>query len=300
MSLVVLGTVAIDNLTTPSGVRKNLLGGSAVHFSMSARFFTKVHLASVVGRDFPKKYRIFLKDKGLDFSSVLEKEGKTFSWTGEFKSDDMGNAITHTTELGVLPNYLPTLTSQQKDIENVFLANFDPDIQRKFLDLMNKPKFVGLDSMNLWIDSKQKSLRSLIKKVDLLILNDGEARMLSGENNLIRAAKRLRTMGARFIIIKKGADGVFVYSDQFMFSFSAYPIEKVIDPTGAGDTFAGGLMGTLAKVKRIDEKALRLAVVNATTFASFNVQGFAMAKTSVLMKASIDERRKEYLSFITP
>ncbi|MFT5387570.1 MAG: sugar/nucleoside kinase (ribokinase family) [Lysobacterales bacterium] len=300
MSLISLGTVAIDNLTTPSGVRNNLLGGSAAHFSMSARLFTKVHLASIVGQDFPTKHMNFLKNLGIDTTSVIERDGNTFRWVGEFKKDDMDNAITHETDLGVLMSYSPQVAYDQRNIENVFLANFDPDIQIEFLSLMKNTKFIGLDSMNLWIDIKRKSLQKLMKKVNLFVVNDNEAKMLSEEDNIIKAAKKLRKMGPEIVIIKKGEHGSFVYTDDFMFSFPAYPVDKVIDPTGAGDTFAGGVMGTLTKAKKVNEKTLRQAVINGTTLASFNVQGFAMAKTAPLTLTDMNTRRKDLLKFITP
>ena len=300
MSLIAVGTVAIDNLITPSGEKNNLLGGSAAHFSMSARHFTKVSLASVVGEDFPDKHMKFLQKQGVDTTSIIERDGKTFRWVGEFKKGDFNNAITHETVLGVLENYAPQVAFEQRDIDNVFLANCDPDVQGEFLSLMNNPKFVGLDSMNLWIDIKRQSLKKLMKRVNLFVVNDGEAQMLAEETNLIKAAKVLRKMGPELIVIKKGENGVLFYCDKFMFSFTAFPVEKVVDPTGAGDTFAGGLMGTLSNAKKINEKTLREAVVNATTMASFNVQGFGMAKTAPLTKTDINGRRKDYLKFITP
>lgn len=300
MSLIAVGTVAIDNLITPSGEKNNLLGGSAAHFAMSARHFTKVHLASVVGTDFPADHMTFLKKKGVDTRSVVEQDGQSFRWVGEFKKNDFNNAITHETVLGVLEDYKPQVVFEQKKIDHVFLGNCDPDVQSEFLDLIAKPKFVGLDSMNLWIDIKRQSLKKLMKRVNLFVVNDGEAQMLSEEPNLIKAAKALRKMGPELIVIKKGENGVLFYCDKFMFSFSAFPVDKVVDPTGAGDTFAGGLMGTITNARKVNDKTLREAVVNATTLASFNVQGFGMTKTAPLTKTIINQRRKQYIKFITP
>ncbi len=299
MSLIVLGTVALDSIKTPSGVKPELLGGSASHFCMSARLFNKIHLASVVGQDFPNKHRQFLKKKGIDLTSLIEQEGKTFHWKGEYKKGDFNNAITLKTELGVLMNYTPQVAASQRKIPNVFLANFDPDIQEYFLKLMDKPKFVGMDTMNLWIDIKKKSVKRLIKKVDLFVANDGEACALTGESNLIKAAKHLRSLGPKLIVVKKGENGVLFYSDKFMFSFPAYPVEQVIDPTGAGDTFAGGLMGYLSKSPKITEATLKKAVIYATTLASFNVEGFAMAKTAPLTLAMVHQRMKKLVKFIS-
>jgi len=298
MSLAVLGTVALDHVKTPSGFKKDMLGGSAAHFAMAARLFSDVHLVAVVGRDFPVRHIDFLKRKGIDLSSLkINKSGKTFRWRGEYKKDDLNTALTLATELGVLESYVPELKDHQKHLPNIFLANFDPDLQIMLLKHVKSPRLIGLDSMNLWINHKQKSLRRLMKMVHLFVANDSEARALSGENNLIKAAQALRAMGPRMIVIKKGEHGVLFYSRDVMFSFPAYPVDKVVDPTGAGDTFAGGLMGYLSKVGRIDDKNLRRALLYATTVASFNVQGFGMAKTASLSMRDVEERMKTLVKF---
>jgi len=299
MSVLVLGTVALDNIKTPSGIKRNLLGGSAAHFSMSARLFTKVHLVGIIGEDFPKRHLAFLRDKGIDLTSVIARPGKSFRWVGEYKRGDFNTAITLATELGVLLNYSPQIASHHRNISNVFLANIDPEVQLQLLKLMGKPKLVGLDSMNLWIKNKRRYVLRLMKKVDLFVANDKEAQDLAKETNLIKAAKVLRRMGPRLIVIKKGEHGVLFYCDHFMFSFPAYPVENVIDPTGAGDTFAGGLMGYLSKVKVVNEKHLRKAVLYATTLASFNVEGFAMSKTASLTMPKVNKRMKEFAKFIS-
>ncbi|HOW35442.1 MAG TPA: PfkB family carbohydrate kinase [Candidatus Omnitrophota bacterium] len=300
MSLLVLGTVALDDVKTPCGIRNNMLGGSASHFSMAARLFTKVNLVAIVGSDFPKKYFRFFEDKGIDVSSLHRAEGKTFHWEGEYKKEDLNKALTIATEIGVLTtNFIPRITDAQRRIPYVFLANIDPEIQLELLRLVRTQKLVGVDSMNLWINIKRKPLEKLLKKVDLFVANDGEARLLSGENNLIRAAKYLRNMGPKFVVVKKGEHGVLFFSDRFMFSFPAYPIERVVDPTGAGDTFAGGLMGYLAKAGRINEMAFKRAVLYATTIASFNVQGFGVTKTENLTMPVVNGRLKELIKFIS-
>jgi len=297
MSLVVLGTVALDHVKTPSGSKKDMLGGSAAHFAMSARLFTDVHMVAVVGKDFPSKHLNFLRSKGIDLSSVKISNGKTFRWRGEYKKGDLNTAVTLATELGVLQAFAPELKEHQKSIPNVFLANCDPDLQMQLLKQFKAPRLIGLDSMNLWINIKLKSLRRLMKMVNLFVANDGEARALTGENNLIMAARRLRAMGPRMIVIKKGEHGVLFYSDQVMFSFPAYPVDRVVDPTGAGDTFAGGLMGYLSKVNKLDDKTLRKACVYATTVASFNVQGFGMARTAPLSLGEVEDRMKALVKF---
>lgn len=298
MSLLVLGTVALDHIKTPSGSHDELLGGSAAHFAMSARLFTDIHLVAIIGADFPKKHIQFLKRKKITLDSLIEGKGKTFRWKGEYKQGDFNTALTLATELGVLVGFDPQVAEHQRKIPNVFLANIDPDVQIGLLRMMHHPQLVGLDSMNLWIEHKSNSLKKLMKQVNLFVLNDGEARMLSGEKNLIKAAKRLRKMGPELIVIKKGEHGVLFYSDSFMFSFPAYPVEEVVDPTGAGDTFAGGVMGYLSKVKKVNEKTLRRAVIYGTTLASFNVEGFGMAKTAGLTMAKVDQRMKNLVKFM--
>ncbi len=300
MSLIVLGTVALDNIKTPSGIRRDMLGGSASHFCMAARLFTKVNLVAVVGEDFPKKYVGFLKNKGVDTASLKIQKGKTFRWHGEYKKEDWNTALTLATELGVLPGFVPSINEKEKAAPNVFLANIDPDIQFQLLKMMRSPKLIGLDSMNLWIKHKRASLLRLLRQVDLFVANDGEARMLSGENNLIKAAKALRAMGPGLVVVKKGEHGVLFHSDNIQFSFPAYPVEKVVDPTGAGDTFAGGLMGYLSRENKKDRATLKKAVVYATTVASFNVEGFGMAKTASLTLNDVHRRMRKYLEFVDP
>ncbi|MCX5714529.1 MAG: PfkB family carbohydrate kinase [Candidatus Omnitrophica bacterium] len=299
MSILVLGTVALDTVKTPFGEKRHMLGGSAVHFAMSARLFTTVNLVAVIGEDFPRQYVDFLQDKGLVLTSLIREKGKSFKWEGEYKGD-LNCALTLNTELGVLSTFKPEVASQQRGIKYVFLANVDPDIQTQLLKEMRQPEFVGLDSMNYWIHNKRASLLRLLKKVDIYVANDQEARDLSGETNLIKAAKCLRLFGPRIVLIKKGEHGVLLYSDKFIFSLPAYPIERVIDPTGAGDTFAGGFMGYLAKAKRINETSLKKAAAYGTVAASFNVEDFGVAKTSRLKIKDLEGRLvrfKRYVSF---
>ena len=299
MSLLVLGTVALDNVKTPWGERRDLLGGSATHFAMSARLFTQVNLVAVIGKDFPKKHIDFLNRKGINLASVIEGRGKTFRWDGEYKKEDMNTALTLATELGVLVGFTPLVSQAQKGVPNIFLANIDPDIQMGLLKTMRTPKLVGLDSMNLWIQHKRASLLKLMKKVDLFVANEGEARALTGEHNLIQAAKMLRRLGPRLVIVKKGEHGVFFFSDRYQFSFPAYPVAKVVDPTGAGDTFAGAVMGYLSKVGKINERTLKTAVIYGTTLASFTVEGFGTAKTAALSLPVVHKRMKKLIKLIS-
>ena len=297
---MVLGTVALDNVKTPHGEKRNMLGGSAAHFAMGARLFTKVHLVGIIGHDFPEVHIRFLKRKGIDLTSVVTHKGKSFRWEGEYKKEDYNNAITLATELGVLLDYAPRVAAHQRKISNLFLANIDPDVQVRLLQLMGRPRLIGLDSMNLWINHKKPSLLRLMKKVHLFVANDGEARFLTGEHNLIRAARQLRRLGPELIVIKKGEHGVLFYCDRFKFSFPAYPVEEVVDPTGAGDTFAGGLMGYLSRAGKLNAKELKQAVLYATTVASFNVEDFGMSKTAALTPARVRARMNQLLKFMEP
>lgn len=297
MSIIVLGTVALDTVKTPFGKREHMLGGSAVHFAMSARLFTDVNLVAIVGSDFPQKYIDFLDRKGIILTSLIKTRGKTFRWDGVYRGD-LNTAVTLGTELGVLTSFRPAVSGEQRNIRHIFLANVDPDIQRHLLGYMRSPRLVGLDSMNYWIKHKRASLIRLLKKVDIYVANDQEARSLSQESNLIKAARSLCSLGPRMVLIKKGEHGVVFYSDKFIFSLPAYPTDKVIDPTGAGDTFAGGFMGYLAKAKRIDEKNIKKAIVYGTVAASFNVEDFGLDKTSRLKIKEVEKRLAEFKKFV--
>ncbi len=300
MSLLVMGTVALDDIETSQGTRKNLLGGSGAHCAMSASLFTDVHLVGIVGEDFPKRHISLLKSKGVDLTSVEISSGKTFHWTGAYDAKDWNSAITKQTELGVLDGYQPRITDHQRKTPYVFLANNAPDLQKSILDQIHDPKFIGLDSMNLWIVNMRKSLLKLLKRVDLFVANDREAQMLTGEGSLFSAARALRKMGPRFIVIKKGEHGVIFICDEFQFSFPAFPVTRVVDPTGAGDTFAGGLMGYLAKTGRLTRANFKRACLYATVCASFNVEGFGPAKTAPLVMSDVEQRLKVFVSFIQP
>jgi len=293
LSILVLGTVALDNVKTPFGQRKQMLGGSAAHFSMAARIFTPVELVAIVGKDFPQKNIDFLEAKGINISALIRSEGKTFRWSGEYK-DDLNTAITLNTELGVLSSFKPRISDEQKRIKYVFLANVDPDIQRHLLTHMHSPKLVALDSMNYWINNKRNSLLRLLKQVHIYVANDQEARSLAQESNLIKAAKRLRSFGSRMILIKKGEHGVLFYSDKFIFSLPAYPAEKVIDPTGAGDTFAGAFMGCLVKSKTINTQNIKKALAFGTIAASFNIEDFGLNRTSGLTLKDLNKRLSNF------
>ena len=300
MSIIVLGTVALDSVKTPFGRRKELLGGSAAHFSMAARLFTGVNLIAIVGSDFPQKYITFLRSKELNLSSLIVDNGKTFRWEGQYQGD-LNSALTLNTQLGVLCAFKPRVSEEQRKIENIFLANVDPDIQEHLLTKMRSPKLVGLDSMNYWINTKRKELIKLLKRIDIYVANDQESRDLSGENNLIKAAKRLSSFGPKMVLIKKGEHGVLFYTASgfkpianLIFSLPAYPVDKVIDPTGAGDTFAGGFMGYLAKAGKINSLTIKKALAYGTVAASFNVEDFGLFRTSKLTRGDLERRLAKF------
>lgn len=298
MSIIVLGTVALDTVRTPSGLRRNLLGGSAAHFALSARFFVPVNLVAVVGEDFPKRHIEFLREKGIILTSLATTAGKTFRWEGEYRGD-LNTALTLNTELGVLTAFRPSICPEQKNIEYIFLANVDPDLQRHLLEKISRPKLVGLDSMNFWIKHKRQSLLRLMKKVDIFVANDAEARELTQETNLLKAAKRLRGLGPQMALVKKGEHGVLFYCDNFIFSTPAYPVEKIVDPTGAGDTFAGALMGYLARAKKLDRRTLKTAIAYATVLASFNVEGFGLSRVACLSLKDIEKRLRDFQEIVS-
>lgn len=295
MSIIVLGTVALDTVKTPCGARTQMLGGSAVHFSMSCRLFCDVNLVAIIGNDFPGRHIEFLRQKGLNLSSLIRTEGKTFQWAGEYKAGDLNTAVTLSTELGVLTSFRPTISEKQRNIKNIFLANIDPELQDYLLTHMRKRRLVALDSMNYWIHNKRAPLLRLLKKVDIYVANDQEARDLSQESNLVKAAKRLRSLGPRMVLIKKGEHGVLFSTGNSIFSLPAYPVEKVVDPTGAGDTFAGAFMGYLASTPKIKPESIKRALAYGTVAASFNIEGFGPEKTASLKRTDLDKRLRSFM-----
>jgi len=292
-----LGTVALDTVKTPFGKRRHMLGGSAVHFAMAARLFADVNLVAIIGEDFPKKYINFLHQKGVILTSLIKSKGKTFKWEGQYQGD-LNTALTLNTELGVLSIFRPVISPAQRKIKNIFLANVDPDIQMHLLRRLHSPQLVGLDSMNYWINHKRRALLRLLKKVDIYVANDQEARSLSGQANLVKAAEALRAQGPRMVLIKKGEHGVLFLSDKFIFSIPAYPTHKVVDPTGAGDTFAGGFMGFLARAKKINQAGIKKAIAYGTVAASFNVEGFGVQKTAQLGRKDLERRLAKFRKYV--
>ncbi|MBM3249691.1 MAG: sugar kinase [Candidatus Omnitrophica bacterium] len=298
MSIIVLGTVALDSVKTPHGERRRMLGGSAAHFAMSCRLFTDVHLVAIVGEDFPERHVSFLRRKGIILTSLIRSRGETFRWSGEYKGD-LNTALTLSTQLGVLSAFRPVIREEQRNIKHIFLANVDPQIQRGLLKRMHSPQLVGLDSMNYWIKHKRRALVGLLKEVDIYVANDQEARSLSGEHNLLKAARCLKAFGPKMVLIKKGEHGVLFYAPGVIFSLPAYPTHKVVDPTGAGDTFAGGFMGYLAKVGKVNTQSIRKAIAYGTVAASFNVEGFGLEQTARLTAKDLEARLARFKKYIS-
>ncbi len=290
--LAVIGTVAIDAVETPFGKRDKVFGGSASYFSYAASFFTPVTLAAVVGRDFPQEYRAVLGERPIDLTHLETKEGKTFFWKGKYGTD-LNSAQTLETQLNVLMEFDPKLKFK-KFPPYLFLANVDPVLQARVLDQAEKPrlKFVACDTMNYWIQNKKPDLLKVIARVDCLVLNDGEARQLTGETNLIKAAQKVREMGPDHVVIKKGEHGVLLFSGSRFFALPAYPLESVFDPTGAGDTFAGGFMGYLAATKDLSFKNMKRAVATGSIVASFTVEDFGLESLRRLRLSDLNARLK--------
>ncbi|MBM3251399.1 MAG: sugar kinase [Candidatus Omnitrophica bacterium] len=297
MKLLVLGTVALDSVKTPAGERKDILGGSAVHFAMAARFFADVNLVSVIGEDFPCRHLDFLRKKRIDITSIARQQGRSFRWSGRYEGD-LNQALTLDTHLGVLSNFSARITGAQRKIKNIFLANVDPDIQMQLLKSIRAPRLVALDTMNYWIQHKHKSLMRILKKSDIFLANDAEARALSGERFLINAAKVLGKLGPKLVLIKKGEHGVISYFNNSIFSLPAFPVDNVVDPTGAGDSFAGGFMGYLTKANKFNKETVKKAMVYGIIIASFNVEKFGADGTSSLRLKDINARIKEFRKII--
>ena len=294
MSILVVGSVALDSVETPFGKIENALGGSATYFSVAASFFyNNIYLVGVVGTDFPKEHVDFLISRGIDLDGLEQiEDGKTFRWGGSY-IDDLNAAETHFTDLNVFSNFQPKLPKSYQNSPYVFLANINPELQINVLRQMTTPKLVVCDTMNLWIDISQPMLLETLKEVDILILNDAEARQLTGENNLTRAGKKILTFGPTRVIIKKGEHGAISLTESTFFSAPAYPLTNVVDPTGAGDSFAGGFMGSLATLNNFSEQSIRRSIINGTVIASFNVEDFSLDRQRTLTPQEIGERFHE-------
>jgi sugar/nucleoside kinase (ribokinase family) len=291
MGIVVVGTVAFDTVETPFGRGENVLGGSATYFSTSASFFTDVSLVAVVGEDFPEEHVSFLKSRDINTDGLQRIPGKTFHWTGRY-GYDLNEAQTLDTQLNVLMDFKPELPETYRNTDILFLANIDPDLQMEVLEQVKAPKLVACDTMNFWISSKPESLKKVLQKVDIVIINEGEARQFTGEANLVRAARQIISLGCKRLVIKRGEYGVLMFTADSVFAAPAYPLEEVFDPTGAGDTFAGGFMGYLANSGDLSEEGIRQAIVFGSVMASFNVEDFSLERMKRLEYREIEARYK--------
>lgn len=291
MSVLIVGSVALDHLETPFGKMEQALGGSATFCSLAASYLTDdVRCVGVVGTDFPEEHIRFLASRGIDLLGLVhESEGKTFSWGGRYH-DDMNTRDTLYTELGVFEHFHPVIPDTWKKSEFVLLGNIHPSLQMEVLGQIEEPRLVVCDTMNLWIDISKKELKAVLKKVDVLILNDEEARMLTGRRNLVTAGERMLHLGPKVVVIKKGENGAVLMSKDSYFSAPAYPLEHIKDPTGAGDTFAGGFIGWLARTGDVSVANMRKAVVYGSTLASFCVEEFSIDGIRALNAEQLADR----------
>lgn len=294
MSLTVVGSVAFDAVETPFGEQQRMLGGAATHFALSASFFTKVNAVGVVGSDFGEDEWAVFKRHNINTDDIeVVADGKTFFWRGKYEYD-MNVAHTLDTQLNVFETFSPKLSETSKNARLVFLANIQPTLQREVREQCQKAEFVALDTMNYWITSAREELLETISVCDCIIINDGEARQLTGEPNLHKAAKMIMGYGLKALIVKRGEYGATLFTDGNYFAIPAYPLESVFDPTGAGDTFAGGFMGYLASQDKIDDDTLRRACVYGSVMASFNVEKFGTERVDALDYPEINERFRTF------
>lgn len=289
-----VGSVALDSIETPSGKRENILGGSATYLSLAAGYFSPVNLVSVVGSDFPGSHLELLKERNIDLKGLIIKEkGKTFRWQGYYE-DDFNEAHTVSTELNVFENFKPEIPQEYRDCDYLFLANIDPDLQREVLHQVKKAKFIVCDTMNYWITQKPESLKKVLAEVDAFMINESELRQFSGESNLLKAVKKVMGLGSDIVVVKRGDSGAAMFTGNSIFSLSAYPLEIIVDPTGAGDSFGGGFIGYVCRQDRIEEKVLRKAMVYGSAIASFNVGGFGTERLKDLKFEEIEKRYQEF------
>lgn len=300
MSVVVVGSVALDSIKTPFGEKADVLGGSATYFSYAASFFTDVKLVGVIGRDFPQPHLSLLQKRGVDLAGLQTADGDTFRWSGSYEYD-MNAAKTLDTRLNVFGAFKPSLPDSYRNADCVFLANIDPDLQLEVLTQVRRPKLVAADTMNLWINIKKDKVLEVLRRIDLMVLNDGEARQLTGEAGLVKAGRRIQSWGPDHVVIKKGEHGALLFSKKSVYAAPAFPLENVFDPTGAGDTFAGGLVGYVNKMgNRLSEDVLHRAVFHGTVMASFTVEDFSLDRLKKVRSADIRARLRGLVKAVSP
>ena len=292
MSVLIVGTTALDSIKTPNAENPRLLGGSASHAAVAASFFAPVNLIGGVGEDFPKKYVELYRRHKIDLAGLQSLPGKTFHWSGEYEVN-MNNRRTLATELGVIETYSPVVPKAYQSSPYVLLANIAPALQSRVLDQITRPKFVVADSMDLWLNIALADLLKLLKRVDCFVLNDSEAHLLTKEDNIFNALKKIHQLGPKYVIIKQGSHGSILSSPKGLFICPAYPLKKVVDPTGAGDSFVGGLMGYLASARGSVDANIRRAMVYGSVTASFCCEGFGLNTTTKTKRAQINQRVTE-------
>jgi sugar/nucleoside kinase (ribokinase family) len=292
-SILVVGSVALDSVRTPFGDAKEALGGSATYFSVAASFFADVRVVAVVGEDFPEEHLAFLKSRSIDLEGLVRVPGRTFRWTGEY-GFDLNEAKTLDTQLNVFATFQPEIPKAYQESDLVFLANIDPDLQRKVLSQVSAPRLVAADTMNYWIGGKPEALRGTLKLVDILLINDAETRQLADQPNLVRAAQKVLSWGPTSLVIKRGEYGALMVRKGGWFAAPALPLDSVYDPTGAGDCFAGGFIGYLANTMNFEEANIRKAIVMGSVMASFNVEAFSLDRLRRLTYPEIEARYKAF------
>jgi cytidine kinase len=292
MSVLIVGTTALDSIKTPTAENPRLLGGSASHAAVAASFFSPVKLVGGVGEDFPKKYIELYRRHKIDLEGLQTLPGKTFHWSGEYELN-MNNRRTLLTELGVIETFSPVLPASYQNSQFVLLGNIAPALQHRVLDQMKKPKFVVADSMDLWLNIALDDLLKLLRRIDGFVLNDSEAHQLTKEDNVFAALKKIHKLGPKYVIIKKGSHGSVLSGPKGFFICPAYPLHQVVDPTGAGDSFVGGMMGFLATAKGAIDANIRRAMIYGSVTASFCCEGFGLTRTTKIKRADIEKRVKE-------
>ena len=298
MSLVIVGSLAFDTIETPWGRRERIVGGSGTYCSLAASFFTNPKIVGVVGRDFPAAVIKLFRARGVDTEGLDIRPGKTFHWEGRYGYDP-NQRETIRTDINVYEGYRPQLPAAYRKADIVFLANIDPDLQDEILVQVRKPELVAMDTMNLWIRSKPEAIRRVLKKVDILFANDEEIRMLTKEANLIKAGKKILTAGPRLVVTKKGEHGALVFGRKFVFGVLAHPCEDVVDPTGAGDSFAGGFLGYLDKMRKFSPPDIRRAAVYGSVLASFAIEDFGIGRLKTLTRREIEARFRRFKKLVS-
>ncbi|MEX0802754.1 MAG: PfkB family carbohydrate kinase [Candidatus Binatia bacterium] len=293
MSILVVGTVAFDSIETPFGSAERILGGSASYFALAASFFTTVRIVGVIGHDFPQEYLNLFSQRQIDLEGVKKEPGETFHWRGKYH-EDINVRDTLELHLNVLSGFVPQLPERYRDAEYVFLGNIDPLMQLEVLNQIRRMRLVVCDTMDHWIRESLADLRKVLKRIEMLVINDSEARLLSGYNNIVRAARAILKMGPKVVLVKRGEYGVLQFSDSTIFATPAYPLEEVFDPTGAGDSFAGGFLGQLARSSDQSQQGIRRAIVYGSVVASFTVEDFGVKRLAGVSLAEIEERYKSF------